>query len=72
MNWESVVANLGVAAVLAWYLYYSTTKTWPNMLQAFRDELAKEREQRDAMMEKFVAAIRHLEERQCPYCASDE
>lgn len=67
MDWEAVIANLGVAAVLAWYLYYNTTKTLPGMLQAFRDELNQERVQRELMAERFVKAITHLEERNCPF-----
>lgn len=67
MDWGSIAANLGVAGVLAWYLYYNTTKTLPGMLEAFRAELAMERNQRDAMAERFVKAITHLEERNCPF-----
>lgn len=67
MNWESLASNLGIASVLAWYLYYNTTVTLPGMLQAFRDELETERHQRDMMADKFIVAIGHLEERYCPF-----
>ena len=72
MNWESIVSNLGIASVLAWYLYYNTTKTLPGMLQAFRDELDQERKQRDMMADKFITAIGHLEERNCPFGRTEE
>ena len=67
MDWTAIFTNLGVSGVLAWYLYYNTTCTLPAMLQAFRDELEHERAQRDAMAERFVTAITHLEERNCPF-----
>ena len=44
----SLIGNLGVVVVLAWFLYYTTTKSQPDMLKQFAAENEKSRAEREA------------------------
>lgn len=43
----SLIGNLGVVVVLAWFLYYTTTKSQPDMLARFAAENEKSRQERE-------------------------
>ena len=37
--WAQIVVQLGVASVLGWYLYHTTTKTFPNLTDRYADRI---------------------------------
>lgn len=43
MGLGTLIRDIGIVAVLIWYLYYHTTRTYPNMLKEFSLESEKMR-----------------------------
>lgn len=74
--WINLFSTAGVGAVLAWYLYYSTTTLLPRsqakyqatldkLISDFREELASERATREPLRQSIVRLSRALNRRPC-------
>ncbi len=74
MEWLEVFSNLGSTGVMAMLCYYMITKSQPQMLASFREEMAEERKQMTENLEAirleakaerttFQTAIQNLSER---------
>lgn len=66
-DWPAVFGTLGVSGVLAWYLWYTTSRGNPRTLREFREELAEERAaakelaaQRGAQITELCKELRNL------------
>jgi hypothetical protein len=53
-GWGSIVGQLGVVAVLVWYLYYTTSVTFPRMSQQHADQTQKLVDCHDDTIDKLV------------------
>lgn len=53
-GWGAIVGQLGVVAVLVWYLYYTTTVAFPRMSQSHADQTQKLVDCHDETIEKLV------------------
>lgn len=66
-GWGAIVGQLGVVAVLVWYLYYTTTVAFPRMAQSHADQTQKlvdcHDETIDKLVTKFDATLERNERR---------
>lgn len=57
-----IFSSLGVAGVLAWYLYYTTAVSFPRMhdaaLSQMRDLSERQTRKMDEVSERFIVALR--------------
>ena len=65
-GWMTLFGQVGVAGVLAWYLYYTTTVTFPKISDSHLEKIERISDKQNATVEKvcesFESCIR--EERQ--------
>lgn len=66
---SQIIKEWGVVAVLVWYIYYTQTKTIPQLVQSFRDEIKDEREKNETIAAQIIAAINKLSDTIAAYRA---
>lgn len=57
------LSNMTATAILGWYAWHTASRTIPDLIENFRDELAAERQQRRQDSKAVVAALGRLTER---------
>jgi low affinity Fe/Cu permease len=66
-EWSQLAIQLGVAAILAWYLFFTTSKTLPAMLEQFQKQIAdqatKHNESVIAITDRQNNTVRHVVDR---------
>ena len=58
--WGNLLAQAGVGAVLAFFMWHLISVSIPKLIQGFREELATERRDRVEQSRQFLASIDRL------------
>lgn len=54
------LSNMTATAILGWYAWHTASRTIPELIENFREELAAERQQRHEDSRAVVAALHDL------------
>ena len=58
--WGNLLAQLGIASVLAFFMWHLISKSVPDLITGFREELAQERRERTEQTNRFAQCIDRL------------
>jgi hypothetical protein len=61
----SLVGNVGIGGILAWYLYYTVTVVQPRLLNEYREDLRQERIQRNGLYGTLRDLVDEMRARPC-------